>query len=86
MTDVSRRDILKAMAVAPFAAQAGDIEILGARVSAVTTRVSVVPRGQRDIRGDGSLLERAWPKAAVDAEALGLSIDPRTGAFTFPIA
>src|SRR5213078_4454791 len=97
MTEFSRRDAiqagLKACAAAvvaqPFraarAAQTADVEIIGARVSAVTTRVTVVPRGQRDVRGDGSLLERPWPRTTIDLKSLGLSFDPQSGALRFPI-
>ena len=104
-----RRDVIKTLAMAPFAAQARNaitvggqrVEILTASASALTTRISVVPRGQRDIYkggGDGSLVERSWtPKtfAVSRAQESGpipirvndrrFAIDPQSGALTFTI-
>ena len=77
------------------------VEILTAPASGITTRISVVPRGSRDIYkagGDGSLLERSWtPKTfAVSRPAQDgpvqirvndrrFAIDTKTGALTFTI-
>jgi len=71
---VNRREVIKALAVAPFAGQgrsaitiAGQpVEILTAPASGLTTRISIVPRGSRDIYKSGgpgddrSLVERPW--------------------------
>ncbi|HEY6213450.1 MAG TPA: hypothetical protein VIW45_14260, partial [Vicinamibacterales bacterium] len=103
MSTFSRREVLKAFAVAPIGAQsptaitvAGQpVEILVEQISPVTMRVSVVPRGQREIHGDGSLVDRRWQprRYAVAREAQGLlqigvsnrrfAIDPDTAALTF---
>ena len=109
MKKVSRRDVIKTLAVAPFVPQppaaitiAGQpIEILTAPASGITTRISVVPRGSRDVYkagGDGSLLERSWtPKTLAVARPAQdgplqirvndrrFAIDTKTGALTFTV-
>ena len=105
MTKISRRDVIKALAIAPAAAQGSRaisvggraVEILIDQVTGVTTRVSVVPVGNRDIRGDGSLVVKpSKPKTlAVARSSQGalqirvndraFAIDPETGALTFTI-
>ena len=102
---ISRRDIIKALAIAPVAAQAQraisvagqPVEILVDQVTAVTTRVSIMPRGARVMPTDGSLVaEPVKPRTLAVARSSGgllqigvgnrrFSIDPESGTLTFAL-
>jgi len=97
---VNRREVIKALAVAPFAGQgrsaitiAGQpVEILTAPASGLTTRISIVPRGSRDIYKSGgpgddrSLVERPWsPKTFAVSRAQDGPIEIRVNDRRFAI-
>jgi alpha-glucosidase (family GH31 glycosyl hydrolase) len=94
---ISRRSLIKgagaalvAGTVRPEAQTSGSIvvagqpvEILITRVSAGTTRISVVAvGGPSAIRGDGSLVERAWPAPAARIRTLEREQTVRSGDLT----
>ena len=54
----------------PITVAGEPVEILITTISPVTTRISVVPAGSPMIRGDGALVDRAWPAPAARASTL----------------
>jgi alpha-glucosidase/alpha-D-xyloside xylohydrolase len=95
MRRISRRDVLRgagaaflAQAIRPEGASAAEspVEIAITPVSALTTRISVTAVGDAAIRGDGALLERAWPAPAARIRAAERAMTVRSGDLSIRVA